>query len=137
MTVFGRHVAALNSAPFSSLVRRDDGNAAVEFSLVAPLLLLLLFGIMETSRAFWAQSALNYAVEQAARCASVDKNTCGTASQIQSYAATQSGANFDTSIFTVSTDACGSLVTASYPLIVAIPYTATSFNLTARSCFPK
>jgi Flp pilus assembly protein TadG len=45
------------------------GSAAVEFALTAPILILLLFGIIETGRALWAKNSLQYAVERdAAPC---------------------------------------------------------------------
>jgi len=47
------------------------GSAAVEFALTVPVLILLLFGIVETGRALWAKNSLQYAVERAARCGSV------------------------------------------------------------------
>src|SRR5437867_2424458 len=79
------------------------GSAAVEVAFVAPAVLLFMLGIMQTGQAMWLQNALNYSVAEAARCASVSPSTCGTTAQIQSYASTQSGYNFDTSVFSVST----------------------------------
>lgn len=121
---------------FARFSRTERGNTAVEFAFILPPLLLLLLGIMETGRGFWANAALSYAVEQAARCAAIDKNTCGTASEVQSYAAAQSGAGFTSAIFTVSTAACGTLVTGSYPLTLHIPYAPSAITLNARSCYP-
>jgi hypothetical protein len=68
---------------------------------------MFLFGIIEVGFAMWLQSALDYSVAEAARCASVNSTLCGTTSQIQSYAADRSGAGFDSSIFSVSTPSCG------------------------------
>src|SRR5512143_2460198 len=44
------------------------GSAAVEFAVTAPVLILLMFGMIEAGRALWAQNSLQYAVERAARC---------------------------------------------------------------------
>lgn len=112
------------------------GNTAVEFALIASPLLLLLFGTMELGRMLWYQNALNYSVEEAARCASIDVNNCSTSDQIKSYAAAHSGADFATSTFTPSTSACGKLVSASYPMSLYIPFTPISITLTAQSCYP-
>lgn len=114
-----------------------DGNAAIEFALTLPALMLLLLGIMELGRALWTQSALSYSVDQAARCASIDTNTCGSVSQIQNYAAGAGGASFSSSVFTVSTTGCGSLVSATYPVQLNIPFAAYAITLTAQSCYPK
>lgn len=48
-------------------LRRDSGAAAVEFALVVPLLLLLVFGIVEFGRAYNAQVTLQHAVREGAR----------------------------------------------------------------------
>lgn len=46
---------------------REGGAAAVEFALVVPLLLLLVFGIVEFGRAYNAQVTLQHAVREGAR----------------------------------------------------------------------
>ena len=113
------------------------GNAAIETALTSMGLLIFLFGIIEFGFAIWLQNALDYSVAEAARCASVNPTVCGTTSQIQSYAASQSGADFDSSIFTVSTPSCGHQVTASYPLTVSMPSLTFSVTLGAQACYPS
>lgn len=46
---------------------RESGAAAVEFALVLPILVLLVMGIVEFSRAYNAKEALQYAVREGAR----------------------------------------------------------------------
>ena len=46
---------------------RDDGAAALEFALVLPLLLLLLFGIVDFSRAYNTHISLTAAAREGAR----------------------------------------------------------------------
>lgn len=119
--------------------RNEDGGAAIEFALIATPLFALLFGILDISRAYWIQGALAYSVEQAARCASIDTVTCGTATQIKAFAANRSGVQFNTNIFTTSSAACGRLVTGTYPFTFHIPlphFANGSLNLTARACYP-
>ena len=113
------------------------GSAAVEFALVLGPLLLFLLGIVEIGRLMWTAHALHYSVEEAARCASNNTATCGTASQIQSFAAAHSGAGFAASVFTPTTPSCGNLVSASYPMSLNIPFGTYSITLTAQSCYPK
>ena len=43
------------------LRRRDRGQALVEFGLVLPILLLLIFGLVDLGRAVYAQNALSEA----------------------------------------------------------------------------
>ena len=52
-------------------LRRSEGNMAVEFAIVAPTLVLFLFGLIEFSRYAYTQSALNFAAEEATRFAVV------------------------------------------------------------------
>ena len=118
------------------LMRNRFGGVAEEFALVATPLILLLLGTMELGRGLWIQNALNYSVEGAARCASIDVNNCNTQAQIQSYAAGLAGAGFATSVFTPSTASCGNQVKASYPMTIDIPFASVSITLTAQSCYP-
>jgi len=119
------------------LMRNRFGGIADEFALVATPLVLLLLGTMEVGRGLWIQNALNYSVEGAARCASIDSNNCSTSAQIKSYAAGLAGAGFATSVFTPSTPSCGNQVSASYPMSIDIPFASVSITLTARSCYPQ
>ena len=118
------------------MARDQRAATAVEFAIVVVPLILLLFGTMEFGRALWLLNALHYSSEEAARCASNSTATCGTSSQIQSFAASRSGADFSVAVFTVSTSApCGNLVTASYPMNLMIPFGSYSVTLQAQSCF--
>ena len=119
------------------LLRHRSGGVADEFALIATPLVVLLLGTMELGRGLWIQNALNYSVEGAARCASIDSNNCGTSTQIQSYAAALAGASFTSSVFTPSSQSCGNQVSASYPMTLNIPFTSASITLTATSCYPK
>ena len=53
------------------LRRNERGAAAVEFALVVPLLLLLLWGIVDIGRAFYTLNNLASAVREGARSAAV------------------------------------------------------------------
>jgi Flp pilus assembly protein TadG len=121
-----------------SLLKARHGTTAVEFSLVALPLFMVLFGAVEFGRLLWTQSALHYAVEEAARCASVTPSTCGTSDQITAYAATAaSPLSITSAAFSSSTPSCGHQVSASFNYQFAVtglfPFTPT---LTAQACFP-
>src|SRR5262249_36239742 len=94
----------------------DSGNAAIEFAFILPAVLVFIVGLFQGGILLWTQTALHYAVQQAAHCASNNTATCGTSSQIKSYAASISGASFDSSNFTVTTPSCGNQVAASYSM---------------------
>ena len=54
-----------------SLIRQKRGQSVVEFALVFPLLLLVLFGITEFGRAWATQNVLTSAAREGARLAIV------------------------------------------------------------------
>ena len=117
------------------------GASAVEFALVATPLFLFLFGIEETARIMWTQSAINMAVEDGARYSSVSGPTgaCTAAATVQSYAASRAwGMSLPSGDFTASTAACGCQVTASVPFTPIVPNLVPyNITLTASACFPQ
>ena len=56
-----------------SAIERRRGAVAVEFAVVAPILLTLVFGMMELGRAFDMQNLMNVAAREGARFACIDK----------------------------------------------------------------
>lgn len=60
-------------------IRSERGTAIVEFALIAPLLFLLLFGIVDMSRALDYYNQLTQLAGQGARAAAVNRNPDGTA----------------------------------------------------------
>ena len=118
--------------------RIDIGGAtALEFALCAPAFFMLVMGIMELGLLVWMQLALQQGVEAAARCASIDKNTCASSTQIQAYAATQRyGLSPPNTAFTVTAPACGHMVQASYTPTYLPSFPIPTRTLTAQACFP-
>jgi len=120
------------------LVRDCRGSAALQFALVLPAILLLTLGTIDVGQAMWTQSALNKAVQDAARCASVTPATCGNNTQVQNYAVTRTwGLSVPASTFTFTTPTCGMKVAASYPFTPMTGYVPMSFTLSASACFPN
>lgn len=119
-----------------ALLKNRRGAAAVETAMVLPALLLILLGSIEIGRFAWMRAGLQFAVQEAARCAAVQPTVCGTAAQTQAFAASKVTAlNIPASDFTVSTPACGTQVQASAPysyLIFGIFPAAPT--LTAQTC---
>jgi Flp pilus assembly protein TadG len=120
------------------LTKGRDGATAVEFALVAPALFLTLFASVEFARLMWTQSALHFAVESAARCASVTPATCGTASQTATYAAGLiTPLNVASSAFTATTPSCGHKVSASFTYrFILTGLFPSGPTLSAQACFP-
>jgi Flp pilus assembly protein TadG len=118
-------------------LRHTRGNAAIEVALTLPAVLLMMFGVIEFGRALWLQSALDFSVVEAARCASVNPTRFGTADEIKAFASTQAGSGFDSSVFSTVTASCGNQVSGSYPMTLTIPFAPISVTLTAQACFPS
>ena len=124
---------------FWRTVARDrSGTSLIEFAVLLPMFLTLVFGMIDVGRLFWAQTALQHAVEMAARCATINATTCGTAANVKTYATTQAyGLTFPTSTFTVTAPTCGNQVTASYAFSFSSFLPVSTMTLAAKSCYPK
>jgi len=72
----GAEFPGIPKAPPSASPTREAGAAAVEFALVVPLLLLLVFGIIQFGITFGQVLALNNASRQGARVGVVSLNRC-------------------------------------------------------------
>lgn len=118
------------------LARARQGAAAVETAFVLPLAILMLFGLVETGRLVWTQAALDYAVQEAARCASVRPGQCGADADVAKYAADKvSALRVPASAFATDRIACGVQVTATYDFKLLVPNILPSApTLTAQAC---
>jgi len=103
----------------------EDGAVAIEFAIVAPLMLALMFGTMELGRLLWFEATTRYAVEEGARCATLGSApsyccaltasyTCGGGNTPADYAASvASGLGLAAANFTLASAACGKQVTST------------------------
>jgi Flp pilus assembly protein TadG len=64
-----------------TLLRDERGASLVEFALVLPLLVVLLFGIIEASWAFAQQNDVRHGAREGARLATVDFGNVATIAQ--------------------------------------------------------
>jgi Flp pilus assembly protein TadG len=141
----------LPSRDFSLFSRDTAGSAAVEFALTIPVLLLLMFGLFEFGRLLWTQNSIQYAVEQAARCAAFSLTGCTNATETSAFAASQvHGYTVTAAEFTVSYVPCGVTGTTGVLVSASVPFTpllssshftpfesSLSISLTGQSCRPK
>jgi TadE-like protein len=72
----GGSSSAKAGSPAARGARRSDGAAAVEFALVVPLFLLLVFGIIQYSVFFWELQTGAAAAREVARQAAVATLSC-------------------------------------------------------------
>jgi Flp pilus assembly protein TadG len=130
--------------------RDRSGVTAVEFAMLLPLFMTLLFGIIEFAQVVFFQAALQHAVTAAARCASEfaqsnalgSNNTppdCSSSGNIQLVA--QQGAfglNIPEGDFTPVLASNGyNCVNASFTFNLGVPFLPRfSLPLTASSCYP-
>jgi Flp pilus assembly protein TadG len=126
---------SLRMPPLRCLLSDDTGAAAAEFALIIPGLVLMSVGASYLVMMMWASSALHYATEDAARCASVRPTTCTSAGVTQTYAATRyTGPGTPT--FTATSPACGKQVAATLAYSLNTGLARISVPLSATACYP-
>jgi Flp pilus assembly protein TadG len=118
-----------------NFVACQDGVTAVEFALVLPPLIMLLIGLMSASLAVYSASSVRFAVEQAARCYSVDAAQCSSPTAAQNYA-TSSYDGMNTPTFTASIQACGHQVSGTVTVQLNAALVQWDIPLTSSACFP-
>jgi Flp pilus assembly protein TadG len=67
-------------------LRRQDGASAVEFAIIAPLLVLLALGTVEFGRAFQVQGTLSAAAREGVRSMALQNNAATARSTTESVA---------------------------------------------------
>ena len=124
---------------WSKIWCNEGGATALEFSLLAPVFFMLVFGIVALGMLFWTQVGLQHGVEMAARCVSVNAVLCPSSnpSAVTNYATQQAlGLSLPPSTFTYSTPACGNQVSGSYTFEFPTILNLNPLTVTAQSCFP-
>jgi Flp pilus assembly protein TadG len=108
------------------------GAAAVEFALIAPLLFLLMLGMVELGRAVMVMQIVTNAAREGARFAVIDgpASSPTTAAVVQNYVATYlTSAGLPSSAATILVDPEPSSATdgTQVTVTVSIPYSAVSW----------
>ncbi len=98
--------------------RPERGAVAVEFALILPLLMVLVFGIIDFGRAFNAQVSLTQAAREGARLAALGNSTATVVSRTTAAAPSLSGLTV-----TVTPCAVGAIQTTD--AVVVVKYTLT------------
>lgn len=119
--------------------RNQDGQAAVELALVLPLLVLLLFGMLEGGRILGTYLSVNHAVREGARLAAL-----GATDAMIDQRVRDSAAMVDRGLLTVEINPVGQrqrgagvTVSAAYPLPIFAPVipalTGGTFTISASA----
>lgn len=114
-----------------------EGAGTVEFALVAPILVIFIIGGMYLSMLGFTAASLSYAVQSAARCASINSTRCSSAATTQTFAATQF-VNFsgNAATFTASAQTCGNQVTGTVNFRLLTGSSRLTVPLSSTACFP-
>jgi Flp pilus assembly protein TadG len=118
-------------------LRADAGGAsAVEFALVLPAFVLLVLGSVSAATLGFSIASMNYAVEEAARCAAVKKAACLTPANTASYARAQYVGSAISPVFTYSASGCGNTVTATAIYSLNLVPQFVKVPLSTAACYP-
>lgn len=114
-------------------LRSERGAAAVEFALVLPILIVLVFGIVEFARAFQVQATLAAAARESVRILALQDDSAGAVAAAQ---AASTSLNPGLTSANVAPTACGSGDTARIDITYTHPFLTGFFgsgiDLTAR-----
>lgn len=107
--------------------RRDRGAAAVEFALVAPLLILLVMGIAEFGRAYEAQTTLSGAARDGVRVMALRNDPVAARSTAKNVASTLSSSKITLSdaqitIFPASCATTGTTAPQTATVTITYPF---------------
>jgi Flp pilus assembly protein TadG len=119
----------------SEFWREEGGASAPEFAVVASVFIGVVFMLINVCVAIWAQSALNFTVETAARCLSVRPAVCDTVSDAikqQPYMGPSISPTFGGAL----AGACGNKVTGSGTYVINGGLISVPVHMSATSCYP-
>jgi Flp pilus assembly protein TadG len=122
--------------PTAGVWRDDCGVAAVEFAMVAPAFIMLAVGTFYLCMCLFLTGSLHYAVEQAARCKSIQTAVCTDSSSTVTYAQNNYFGPGGTPNFTYTTAACGNQVTATMNYTWSTGFHQFTLPVSATACFP-
>jgi Flp pilus assembly protein TadG len=122
----------------SSRLRRDNGQTLVEFALVLPLLVLLVFGLLQFGVAFHNYLGITDATRVAARAAAVKRthDPCGAArTAIQQTVSTRQWSQISSRVTCAAGSNVGDpvTITITYPYSIGLPGFSKSGDLTASA----
>ncbi|MCP8969322.1 TadE/TadG family type IV pilus assembly protein [Ectobacillus ponti] len=104
-------------------MKKESGQSLVEFALVLPVLVLLIFGIIDFGRVLHTYLTLDHAGREAARAASIGKTDADVKSVADANAAGLTASKLTVSISPSGTKKTGDSVeiTLTYPIDFLTP----------------
>lgn len=133
---------------FLQAIRADRrGAAALEFALVAPVLLGFIFLLIEGGRMEWTKQVVQEVTTNTARCMALGTTSCGTSSAIQAYARARGlarGVSLATATITVAANQTCQSVTGMNKVTISLPYHGVTgllplapSALATSACYPS
>lgn len=122
-----------------SLIRiwRDErGTTAIEMAIIGPVFFLLIIGLVYVGLLMFTIGSMHYAVEAAARCASVESDICSDATSTENFAMSKYFGGYVTPDFTSEVESCGQSVSADATFALDLGIRQISIPLSATACFP-
>lgn len=113
----------------------QSGATAAEFVLILAPLILLVIGTINIGMMMYTTTALHFAAEDAARCATVKSTICTNPTTTAAYAASHYG-GIGAATFVRSSTACGWVVTGTMNYNFTTGLTNTVFPISASACYP-
>jgi Flp pilus assembly protein TadG len=112
------------------------GATAVEFSIILPAVITLFVGTLYLCMGLLVVGSLQFAVEDAARCASVNATTCSSSGAITTYASGRYFGPGSAPTFTYSATGCGHTVSGSTNYAANLGFRTITIPISAAACFP-
>ncbi|HEX7855160.1 MAG TPA: TadE family protein [Sphingobium sp.] len=120
--------------------------SAVEFALVAPILLAFILLLIEGGRMIWTQQALQEVANNTARCGALATASCADTASVQSYARAR-GLQWGVSLTGATVSVAGNQTCNGFAgmnqVSISLPFSvaggllgASATTLTASACFP-
>ena len=124
-----------------------SGASAVEFALIAPVLITFIFLLIEGGRMVWTRQALQEIAFNSARCNALGVASCNAVETTRTYARSLGqgrGVSLTGATIAVEANQTCNAVTGMNRVSITLPYTVAlgllpggSTTLQAVSCFPS
>jgi Flp pilus assembly protein TadG len=129
------------------LARSTQASAAIEFALVATVLIPLTFAIIELGLVMWMQTAMQSVASLTARCAAIGSPQCS--GNVPAYAVTLAnnwtlaGAIIQSNVVVSATTTCNNATATFKKVTISVPVWSTMVlkpflpdTVTVSSCYP-
>ena len=117
--------------------RDRAGATALEFALVLPPFVMLVFGGFYSAGLYFVASSMQNAVDAGARCAAINTSVCKDSTTTVTYVKSQFAASsVITPTFTATSPACGQQVTGTVTYVLDTGLSRISVPLSATACYP-